>query len=663
MADRLVIALLFALAVATLVAHVVGALFYVDQWWGVHFYAFFPSAALLVASVVLGLAIGATPVAAVSLERWLERVPDPDAGGWPRRVAVRIGLAAAAAALFWWLRCRHLIWGDGNPLTKSLVHGEWFHPDSPLSMALHQLAYRAFGGWFAPHVPEAVDAAQLSAALGSALAGGAFAVVAWGLAGELARAGRASRASDAKPAGGKAPPGAGARAGSPRGATHGASLRWLLFLLILSQGYAQLFFGYVENYTYVALAIALYAWLALRALRGASPLWAAGLAMLLAQGFHLLAVFVVPSFLVLVVAGLMRRGERRRTLVSVLAVAVAGRALKLALSALAGYSYDPGRQIATLARIASTGEGDRTPLFSAVHLRDVFNEQALIGPLGLFLFLGAAVLWLALGRRGSRSGALFALLLALPVAAASWVTRDLRLGYARDWDLFAPGGVALTVAGLWFLVATAERRRTLVIACALGLAASLYHTAPWVALNRSFPRSLERLKALPLGGGRTGSTVAYWYAQVGDFERAQRWLDVSLRENPAHISARLLRADIAMTEGRWDDAASAFEAAARLRPSFASYRLRQAQALARGEHPEEALVVLDEVPQAADPRVLALRGILMWGLGRAEEARATLASAAAAEPRFATLAAKLEVPGGYDRVVAKDLDDLIGLAP
>jgi hypothetical protein len=69
------------------------------------------------------------------------------------------------------------------------------------------------------------------------------------------------------------------------------------------------------------------------------------------------------------------------------------------------------------------------------------------------------------------------------------------------------------------------------------------------------------------------------------------------------------------------------------------------------------------VPQAADPRVLALRGILMWGLGRAEEARATLASAAAAEPRFASLAAKLEAPGGYDRVVAKDLDDLIGLAP
>src|SRR4030095_2886868 len=125
-------------------------------------------------------------------------------------------------------------------------------------------------------------------------------------------------------------------------------------------------------------------------------------------------------------------------------------------------------------------------------------EQTLIGPLGLFLFVPAACGFL-MARRGSWRMPSFLLLLGVTYLGASFVPRDLRLGYARDWDLFAPAGLVFTAVGAWFALASGERRAPLSVAFSILLACSLYHKVPWIAVNHSFERSLERLKLLPLG--------------------------------------------------------------------------------------------------------------------------------------------------------------------
>src|SRR4029453_939895 len=88
----------------------------------------------------------------------------------------------------------------------------------------------------------------------------------------------------------------------------------LLLLVILLQGYIQLFFGYIENYTFYAVGIALYLWLALRTLRGASPLILPALALTICFALHLSSLVLGLSFVVLALSQLLSAERRRAAL-------------------------------------------------------------------------------------------------------------------------------------------------------------------------------------------------------------------------------------------------------------------------------------------------------------------------------------------------------------
>src|SRR5207344_281825 len=129
------------------------------------------------------------------------------------------------------------------------------------------------------------------------------------------------------------------------------------------------------------------------------------------------------------------------------------------LLARAGDGYNFVMHPLAMARTAGSGELQQgsAALWSYAHLRDFFNCQLLIGPLGLLLTLfgiGAGVA--AWRTRDPRGAWLFAT--ALLALAVSFSVRDLRLGYPRDWDLFAPFGVATAAFGAWFLLRDADAR-------------------------------------------------------------------------------------------------------------------------------------------------------------------------------------------------------------
>jgi hypothetical protein len=78
-------------------------------------------------------------------------------------------------------------------------------------------------------------------------------------------------------------------------------------LLMVSGGYMQLFFGEVENYSFVAVAIVAYCLLSARYLRGLHRLAVPSAMLSLAMTCHLLAGFMGPSLIVLYVVALRRR--------------------------------------------------------------------------------------------------------------------------------------------------------------------------------------------------------------------------------------------------------------------------------------------------------------------------------------------------------------------
>jgi len=594
-----------ALALAALAAEVLGATLLRERWWSVHAWGFVPPAAfgLGLAAVALGL------LAAARSPRGLDRAlvgtlaAAPPLPAWAGRALA----AVLAGIVFWVFREGHTLLGDGNALVRNIPAGQDFHMDEPLTIWLHRFFYVATGPLFAGRT--SAEVAHATIGLSGALCGALFVPIAWALAGDLAR-------------GAGAVPGAAptADAGRAQRATQA-----LVFAVLVGQGYVQLFFGYVENYTFLALALAGYALAALRALQGRAPLLLPAALLVLALALHLSAAVVVPSFAFLLAHRLADPRARLAALRD-LALGAALFAATHALLARLGEGYDWTAMLLALGRRttdSTTSYGFHPPTFA-----QFMHQQLLIGPLGIFLLVVAAVV--ALRLRLWRDGrSLFLAALAPGYAAASLIAGDSNLGVARNWDLLAPAGFVFTLVALGFALrapwdGAALRRWLWVLALA-----SLFHTVPWVAVNASAGRTIERYKVLPLGLGRAQVMVADWYYAQGREDEALGWYRLALDENPLQNHAHSQLGRIALHRGRFDIAELAFREALRSRPNMALYRFQLVDALVRSHRLGPARAQLDTL-LALEPAVAGYRAAsaVVWlGLGRPDSAGAALDAA------------------------------------
>jgi tetratricopeptide (TPR) repeat protein len=540
-------AVLTSIALAGLVLQAVSLGPLRDSFWGFHLFAFVPPWAAVLGWTVL-------VVAAVSLlysPAWNKRGSE-SAGRFDRIPAWSVlGLVLVCALVFWLFRSNQTLLGDGLPLTIDLPKGQSFHPRQPLAMWLQQHLYRLLGGFVAREDLIAHEVARVTVAMGSVVAGVLFALTAFALGRALVRnAGRED------------------------------SIALLTTLTLLCQGYAVLFFGYVENYTYYVLTIASYLLTSVLYVQRRLPLSAASVALVVGIGVHLSTISLLPSFAFLVGWGVSRRDRRIDALAGLGTAVVGVLLLDLLLKRLSpGYTLWGG--IAQIVDVARTEQGGGTGLsymFSWEHFRDFLNDQYLIGPLAALLFVPA--LAYAAGRHMLRDPT--AVLLSLAAGAylvGSWVMSEPLLGYARDWDLFAPAAVCYCAAGLYFLashVASAAHTRRL-----LGFTAvlSAVHLAPWVAINHSEAVTLERFKTLPLGYGKTEVAVANWYLQNERTAEAEAWFKRAFEVYPANVNAYFLLGVLYAKNGDFDRACGLFESAVKLRQDKPDYRQRYVDAL------------------------------------------------------------------------------------
>lgn len=565
LASRLMLArtILFLLAI-TVLAHVLGATVLPTTMWGVHLYTFFSPIVLAVATAAV---IAGTGMVLLS-ERARERV-----AAWattPSRLppwGIPLSVVLVSVPLFWLARAGHTYLGDGTSLSTDIPAGVTFHPRQPLTMLLQHEIYQHLAPWLGGGERPDVLVAEDALAWGSVLAGAFFAGMVWLLAGELSRL--------------------GARTQADRGAPQ--RLRLVVTLVLLGQGTVQLFFGYVENYAFHTVALTLYLWLALRLLRGRGSLLLPGLALLLAMALHLAAAILLPSFVALSVWGLAKPATRRRAVLDLAGLAVITAGVQVAMRSL-NDNYDLLGTMISVGAIALTGqqEHDSGYLLSQVHVRDFFNEQMLIGPLGLFLFVPSVLVTLWRRTRWDPS-LVFLFVAASAMLGASWLAGDSNLGYARNWDLLAPGGLVLTAAGLGFLFLAQPTRRELAPALIGALLISAYHTVPWIATNASFDRSFHRLKLLPLGKGRTEMLVGKWYIRQNDLDEAERWLVEATKVNPANNNAYYILGVLELERGQAEAAATSLSKAVALRPDKVDFRSKLVEALLALGRDEDAL--------------------------------------------------------------------------
>ena len=410
------------------------------------------------------------------------------------RTDLGFGIWVVAAGLFgafWIFQVPHTRWGDAYILTNGIAYADpalrlthsW---QAPLDVFLHSQVWLAFHdrfGW---------ETARPVYQILSPLAGGIYLAVAVAL-------GRDRRIG----------PG------------------WLTFGLLASLGVIQLFFGYVENYSFAAAGILLYLWLGLGVLRGERPLWLAATVLAVTNATHPSTVVYAPS-LVFVACCVLRvawRNDPDRRLAHVTRntfhvllpmLIVAGTTILLMESGGHGLralltSDRPGggdgRWLVPL--FATATRWEHYTMFSWGHLRDMWNEQMLVGPAVLpgLMVVGALLLFeKAKGKRQSAKGKRvaaertgwaddhfqfsifnFQFLIFLFLAAAFhllliWAWNP-DYGGQRDWDLFSLATMPSALLLAYLLPRLLADRRQLFAATLPLLTLQALHTIAWIYQN------------------------------------------------------------------------------------------------------------------------------------------------------------------------------------
>jgi tetratricopeptide (TPR) repeat protein len=264
----------------------------------------------------------------------------------------------------------------------------------------------------------------------------------------------------------------------------------LIFLILLTMGSTELFFGYVENYSFTYVFVFAFIFFSLGYLEGKLGWLLPLLGFLLAAAAHGSALYLLPSLLFVLAVG--NKGVRTSSLRKVLCAAAGLLVVLLAVLIYRQYGWSVPRLFVPLTEDTYAAPGYL--LFSVPHLVDFLNEQLLVSPVGLILCL-APLVCLA-GRQIWRARAFqFLLLTAICQLAFAFVI-DPGLGASRDWDLLATTCLGYTVLGVFMFLHLFRNKSSFGYLSLILVLSGLYSTVPWVAVNSSQHKSVERFQNL-----------------------------------------------------------------------------------------------------------------------------------------------------------------------
>ncbi len=259
-----------------------------------------------------------------------------------------------------------------------------------------------------------------------------------------------------------------------------------IVLLAATPGFL-FFFGYVEYYTLYFTALAAFFIASVACAEGRlSPVWMIA-AFILSAALHIMTLVTLPG---LALALASRGGEPLRGLVRTRTL-LAGAAAALLLGGVyyfaSGISSEGSRTILALQPFGEEGAVQHYTLLSAAHLGDVLNM--------LLLAAGPALLLLVLLRRRGTA------LRPQDVVALSHVLFTgflLFFGYtcfgmARDWDVNAGFGVAVSLLAITLLTRQEESPARSYLAY-LASGAAIVAVLPWLAVNIDSGMSEHRFR-------------------------------------------------------------------------------------------------------------------------------------------------------------------------
>ena len=283
---------------------------------------------------------------------------------------------------------------------------------------------------------------------------------------------------------------------------------WVGYGLLITLGVLQLFFGYVENYSFVAAILLAYLWVGLAIIEGRRPLWLAAAVLALANATHPSTIILVPSLLLL---GAIRWKWRTPSGNQTIGAVVLQVMLPMLLIGGSTFWFmeSSGHGIVTLLTTDRPGGGDARwfvpftetttrwehyTLFSWLHLRDWLNGQMLVAPAVLPTLVVLMLSWWRERRTwidGTETPAEMRATFAatasfLAVASGFYLLFTLvwnpDYGGQRDWDLFSLAAIPTTLL-LAVLLPRLLRGQALWGAVLPLILLQGWHTLAWIYQN------------------------------------------------------------------------------------------------------------------------------------------------------------------------------------
>ena len=342
--------------------------------------------------------------------------------------------------------------------------------------------------------------------------------------------------------------------------------RVLLVGFLLTPGYIQLFFGYVETYAPLLPTILLYLMGGVQVLRGQLPLWTVALLLGLIIPLHFTTVMFAPSLIALAI---LARGQRKIWRQFILLMPTPA----LSLLVLLGLGMDP------LAYAANLRGSHFLPLWGPLtsielyhllapdHFVDYLNLLILVAPGAVLV---CALLHKALFSR--RPENLFLLSAAIFPLLFIFLANP-EIGFFRDWDVLTFSVLPLT---LWTALALIDRLPTQESLAHAGLAictAAGLHTASWIALNANGAaaqtRFVHALEQCPLSAHARSygwETLGIYRRERNDPEGALKAYRKAATAVPDHPRYWVSIGHLAREQGRATESLDAYQKALQINP-------------------------------------------------------------------------------------------------
>lgn len=522
----------------------------------------------------------------------------------PRGAAIAAGFAAAAL-LLWAARDRSHFLGDGRIWIDNLRAGRFPHYSEPLSAAIWRLFTWLLQGLGVPPGPDALAVLSVASGLAAGL------LLAWVV-----------------------------REAVPAGA------RTTAFGLLATLGASMLYFGYIEIYPIVSLAVLGYVLAALRCLRGGMPAAALAAAFAVAMGSHLVCLYLLPSYAYVVL-------RSRPALWKGVALAVAPFVLVAMMFALLHVSLtDAARPFGVLSVALRSTAGRSTPSLAALlgMTSDLASVLLLVLPVPFLLYMtgrapslgaadGAATAFL---RLAALPGILAAILLVVPGSPA------------QDWDLMAITVLPLAILAVREGAPMLEGSRR---SFRLGLVAtSIAGLAPFVLVNASEPGALARLASLVGPESRLSAheraygneKVARTYMARRAFAAALPFARASWEAEPSNARYWTNLGEVLNELGRCNEAIPLLRRAVELAPERWDSRYDLGLCLVKQERYAEAAQTLHRAVAAGGdrPDVRHLWGIALFRSGQSDSAVVVWRGILERWPEYAARLRGGATPGG-----------------